>query len=301
MATLGLIAGAGRFPLVVAECARRGGERVVAVAVRGAASPELARYVDRLYWVGLGQLGRIIRCLKREGVTSAVLAGTVAHRTMFAPLRLLRYRPDWRTVRFWYQRLHGDRRADSILSAFAEELAEEGIEVENSLERVPHLTVGPGCLTRRKPTQREWADIRLGWKLAKAMGGLDVGQTVVVKEGAALAVEAIEGTDEAIRRGASLGNGEVVVVKVAKPNQDLRFDVPTVGTRTIEVMAQAGARVLAIESHKTLVLDQEDFVRLADRADITVVALSAADLSEEAPPPVTHPGAGQAPTPPKQS
>ena len=278
MATLGLIAGAGRFPLVVAECARRGGERVVAVAVRGAASPELARYVDRLYWVGLGQLGRIIRCLKREGVTSAVLAGTVAHRRMFTPLKILRYRPDWRMVRFWYRRLRGDRRADTILSAFADELASEGIQVENSLKRVPHLTVGSGCLTRRQPTEREWKDIRLGWNLAKAMGGLDVGQTVVVKDGAALAVEAIEGTDETIRRGARLGHGEVVVVKVAKPNQDLRFDVPTVGPRTVEVMAEAGARVLAIEAHRTLVLDREELIRRADQANLTVIALTAEDL-----------------------
>ena len=275
---MGLIAGAGRFPVVVADCARAAGLRVVAVAVRGCASRDLAQHVDRLYWVGIAQLGKIIRCLKREGATSAVMAGAVPHRRMFAPLKILRYRPDWRMVKFWRRRLHGDHRADSILSAFAEELDREGIEVENSLERVPHLTVEPGCLTRRQPSDRERKDIRLGWDLAKAMGGLDVGQTVVVKEGAALAVEAIEGTDEAIRRGAALGHGEVVVVKVAKPNQDLRFDVPTVGLRTIEVMAQAGARVLAIEAGKTLVLDQDEFIRRADEADLTVVALTSADL-----------------------
>jgi len=279
MTTLGLIAGAGRFPVVVADCARMEGHRVVAVAIRGSASRELADHVDRLYWVSVAQVGKLIRCLRREGATSAVMAGAVSHRRMFAPLKILRYRPSWRVLRLWY-RLHGDRRADTILSAFADELAREGIEVENSLERVPHLTVKPGCLTRRRPTDRERKDIRLGWDLAKAMGGLDVGQTVVVKEGAALAVEAIEGTDEAIRRGAALGHAEVVVVKVAKPNQDLRFDVPTVGPQTIEIMVEAGARVLAIEAGKTLVLDQDEFVRNADLADLTVVAVTGADLAD---------------------
>jgi DUF1009 family protein len=278
MLSLGLIAGDGRFPMVVADSARASGLRVVAVAIRGCASRELAGHVDRFYWAGVAQLGRNIRCLKREGVANAIMAGSVPHRRMFAPLKLVRYRPDWRMLRFWYRRLHGDRRADSIHSAFADELASEGIEVENSLERVPHLTVEPGCLTRRRPTDREWQDIKLGWDLAKAMGGLDVGQTVVVKEGAALAVEAIEGTDEAIRRGATLGHGEVVVVKVAKPNQDLRFDIPTVGPGTIQAMAEAGARVLAIEAGRTLVLDQGALVEAADRADLAIVAVTAATL-----------------------
>lgn len=278
MATLGLIAGEGRFPIAVADCARVEGDRVVAVAFRGSASPRLADHVDRLYWVGLARLGKIIKCLKREGVTSAVMAGRVHHRYMLTPFKIVRYLPDWRTVVFWYRRLSGDRRADSILAAFADELAREGIEVESSVKRVPHLTVEPGCLTVRQPTPRERKDIRLGWELAKSMGALDVGQTVVVKDGAALAVEAIEGTDEAIRRGAALGHGEVVVVKVAKPNQDLRFDVPTVGPETVAVMAEAGARVLAIEARKTLVLDQDAFVHAADTANLTVVALTPADL-----------------------
>lgn len=279
MATLGLIAGEGRFPVVVADCARQMGDRVVAVAFRGSAAPSLAHHVDRLYWVRLGRLGRLIKCLKREKVKSAVLAGRVHHRQIVRSFKVLRYWPDWRTVVFWYRRIHGDRRADSILTAFADELGREGIEVESSVDRVPHLTVEPGCLTRRQPTSRERGDIKLGWGLAKSMGGLDVGQTVVVKDGVALAVEAIEGTDDAIRRGAQLGHGEVVVVKVAKPNQDLRFDVPTVGPSTIVVMAEAGARVLAIEAGKTLVLDQDDFIHDADDADLTVIALTAAELS----------------------
>jgi len=272
MATLGLIAGEGKLPFQVADQARADGERVVAVAFRGSASPDLAEHVDRFYWVGLARLGSIIRYLKREGATSAVMAGRVHHRHAIKPLKIVRHLPDWSTLVFWYRRLHGDLRADAILTAFADALGDQGIEVESSVERVPHLTIEPGCLTRRQPTQRERRDIKLGWHVAKAMGGLDVGQAVIVKEGVVVAVEAVEGTDETIQRGGELGHGGVVVVKVAKPNQDLRFDVPTVGVGTVKAMIAGGARVLAIEAGKTLLLEQDRFVRAADEADLTVIA-----------------------------
>ena len=279
MSTLGLIAGDGLLPLLVADGARAMGDRVVALAIRGSASRDLAAHVDRLYWVGPLKIGRMIRRLKRNGATSAVMAGRVRHTNMFLPFRILRFFPDWRGLVFWYRRLKGDRRADTLLAAFADEFAREGIQMESSIARVPDLTVGPGCLTRRAPSRRDRSDIELGWRLAKSMGGLDVGQTVVVKEGVVLAMEAAEGTDDCIRRGAALGHGDVVVVKVAKPNQDLRFDVPTVGPDTISVMGAAGARVLVIEAGKTIVLERETLIRAANDAGLTVIALAEGELA----------------------
>jgi DUF1009 family protein len=277
--TLGLIAGDGQFPIEVAAGARAQGYRVVALAIRGSASRDLARHVDAFYWVSVARIGQMVRRLRRESARNAVVAGKVHHTNMFDPRRIVHYWPDCRFLRMWYRRLHGDRRADSILCAFADELAQDGIHMDSSIEHAPHLTVPPGCLTRRRPSARERADIVLGWTLAKAMGGLDVGQAVVVKEGAVLAVEAAEGTDECIRRGAHLGRGDVVVVKVAKPNQDLRFDLPTIGPETIAVMIEAGARVLAIEAEKTLVLQREALIRAADDAKRTVIALSADEMA----------------------
>jgi DUF1009 family protein len=271
---VGLLAGSGRFPVVFAEKARQLGIPVVCVGIRDEAPPELVGLVDRFYWTGVARMGRMIRCFKREGVRRAVMAGKVTKVRMHTPLRWLRLLPDWRTLRFWYSRRRPDNRDDTLLLGLIAEFAADGIRIESALDLCPELLVAPGTLTRRRPTPQEETDIAFGWELAKEMGRLDVGQSVAVKERAVLAVEAIEGTDQAILRAGSLCRaGGFVVVKVAKPQQDMRFDVPTVGLRTIESLRQAGGRVLAIEAGKTIILDQEGTIRQADRHGIAIVAL----------------------------
>jgi DUF1009 family protein len=269
-----LLAGGGRFPVVFAEKTRSLGIPVVCVGIRHEAPPELAGLVRRFHWAGVAKLGRMIRCFKREGVREAVMAGKVRKTAMHAPWRILRYLPDWRFVRFWLGRNRRDNRDDTLLLGLIREFARDGITFASALDLCPELLVRPGLLTRRAPTAREEADITFGWELAKEMGRLDVGQSVAVRERAVLAVEAIEGTDRAILRAGELcPRGGFVVVKVAKPQQDMRFDVPTVGRSTVETLHRAGGRVLAVEAGKTILLDQEQTVALADRYGLTIVAL----------------------------
>lgn len=272
---VGLLAGSGRFPIVFAEKARRIGLPVVCVGIRHEASPELAGLVDQFYWAGLMRLGHMVRCFRHEGVERVVMAGKVTKGVMHWRWRMLRLLPDWRTLRFWYRRRR-DNRDDTLLLAVIDDFARDGLRVESALDLCPELLVRPGLLTRRAPTPAEAIDIAFGWELAKEMGRLDVGQSVAVKERSVLAIEAIEGTDRAILRAGDLcPAGGFVVVKVAKPQQDMRFDVPTVGCSTIESLRRAGGRVLAIEACKTILIDAEEVVGLADRHGITVVALGA--------------------------
>jgi DUF1009 family protein len=271
---IGLLAGSGRFPILFAEKARALGIPVVCVGIREEASAELAGLVDRFYWAGLARLGRMIRCFKRENVRRAIMAGKIHKTRMHTPWRLLRLWPDWRTLCFWYRRRRPDNRDDRLLLGVIDEFAADGIRFESALDFCPELLVRPGVLTRRRPTAGEEADIAFGWELAREMGRLDVGQSVAVKERAVLAVEAIEGTDRAIARAGELCRaGGFVVVKVAKPNQDMRFDVPTVGCHTIESLHRARGRVLAIEAGKTILIDQEETVALADRYGLSIVAV----------------------------
>jgi UDP-2,3-diacylglucosamine hydrolase len=272
---IGLLAGWGQFPLTFARKARALEIPIVCVGLRGAASTELAELVTRFHWCRVAGLGRMIRLFKREGVERVVMAGKVMKaEIMNAPWRVFTLLPDWRGVRFWYYRGRVDNRDDSILNGVIDEFAADGICFESALNLCPELLVSTGLLTRRKPTASEEGDIAFGWELAREMGRLDVGQSVAVKERAVLAVEAIEGTDQAIARAGQLCRaGGFVVVKVAKPSQDMRFDVPTVGCLTIETLHRAGGHVLAIEAHKTIVLDREETVALADRYGISIVAL----------------------------
>jgi DUF1009 family protein len=271
---IGLLAGSGRFPILFAEKARHLGMRVVCVGIRDEAAPDLAGLVDRFYWAGLARLGRMIRLFRRERVQCIVMAGKIRKVAMHTPWRLLRFWPDWRTLRFWYLRRRADNRDDSLLLGIIEEFAADGLAVASALDYCPELLVQAGVLTCRAPTTAEEADIAFGWHLAKEMGRLDVGQSVAVKERAVLAVEAIEGTDRAITRAGELCRaGGFVVVKVAKPQQDMRFDVPTVGCSTIDTMHRAGGRVLAIEAGKTILIDQDETVALANRYGLTIVAL----------------------------
>jgi UDP-2,3-diacylglucosamine hydrolase len=271
---VGLIAGWGRFPFSFAEKARQVGLRVACVMIHDNAEAALADAVWRSRWSGIAQFGKMIRFFKRHGVRRIVMAGKIQKAPLiYRPWKILSLRPDWRCIRAYYFRKR-DQKDDSLILAFMAEFERDGIVIASALDLCPELLVKPGVLTRRQPTASEYGDIEFGWELAREMGRLDVGQSVSVKDKAVLAVEAIEGTDRAILRAGELCRvGGFTVVKVAKPNQDMRFDVPTIGTQTIETMAKAKARVLAVEADRTILLDQADTVALADRLGIAVVAL----------------------------
>jgi DUF1009 family protein len=271
---VGLLAGSGRFPILFAEAARRQGLKVACVGIRYEAPPELRDLCTTFETVGVAKLGRMIRVFGRQQVRQVVMAGKVTKNVMYTPARFVHLCPDYRMLRMWYFRNRKDNRDDSILLGVIAEFERDGMTFASALDYCPELLVTEGLLTRRAPTVRERADIEFGWQLAKEMGRLDVGQSVAVKEKAALAVEAIEGTDRCIERAGQLCRaGGWTLVKVAKPQQDMRFDVPTIGVSTIENLHKAGARVLAVEASKTIVIDQPDVVELANRYGLSIVAL----------------------------
>jgi DUF1009 family protein len=266
---LGLLAGDGRFPLEVARAARARGRPVVAVGFHGVTSARLDGEVDELHRIHLGELGKLVANLRRAGVRDVVMAGKVSKQHLFGDLEALR--PDARALAF-FAGLR-DWRDDSILGGLAELLAGEGLVLCAQLEQVPELGAREGLLgaVALEPAQAE--DVRFGWPLAKAIAGLDIGQTLVVKSRAVIAVEAIEGTDQAIRRGGELSGGGAVVVKVAKPRQDPRFDLPAIGLDTLDALVAAGARALAFEAGGTIVLDRPELVRRADAAGIALLGV----------------------------
>jgi UDP-2,3-diacylglucosamine hydrolase len=271
---IGLLAGAGRFPVVFAEKARRLGHRVCCVGLKHLAPDELRALCSEYHAVGIGKMGRVIRTFRRAGVERIVMAGKVHKAALLSAGRIWELMPDWRAIRFWFWRRRRDNRDDSLLLAVIDEFGRDGLQFASALDYCPEILVKSGVLTRRRPTRGETDDIRFGWELAKEMGRLDVGQSVAVRERAVLAVEAIEGTDRAIGRAGELAGGApFVVVKVAKPNQDPRFDVPTVGTSTVETMRRAGGSVLAVEAGRTIILDEHATVALADQYGLTIVAL----------------------------
>jgi hypothetical protein len=267
---LGLIAGRGRFPLEVARALRRRGERVAAVAFRNETDPALEAEVDALEWVYLGELGRLVETLRAAGARDAVMAGKIPKVRLYGDLGALR--PDPRALAL-LARL-ADRRDDTILRAIAGELEAEGIRLRPQPEMAPDLFAGPGPLGHRALSAAEAADVAFGWPIAKALGGLDIGQTVAVRERAVLAVEAIEGTDATIARAGTLASGGIVVVKVAKPDQDLRFDMPAIGLDTLKALREARAAVLAFEAGRTVVLDRAELAREADAQGIAVVGVA---------------------------
>ena len=271
---LGLLAGWGRFPLVITEKAQAMGTPVFCVGIRHEADPALKELAVGFAWAGVAQLGRIIRLFKQAGCRQIVMAGKIhKHRFLYAPWRILSLIPDLRTVRFWYRRTLRDRRDDTLLLAMIDEFKKDELIFGSALDFYPDLLAPEGVLTHRQPTAGELADISFGWELAREMGRLDIGQSVCVKEQAVLAVEAIEGTDAAIKRAGDLcPAGGFTVVKVAKPQQDMRFDVPTIGLFTIDNVIQAGATVLAIEAGRTIILDREAVVEMADRYGVCIVA-----------------------------
>ncbi len=273
-APIGLLAGSGRFPILFAEAARRQGLRVACVGIRYEAPDALRDLCESFQLVGIARMGGMIRAFRRVGVERIVMAGKVTKNVIYTPWRIVQLCPDFRTIRWWYFRNRVDNRDDSLLLSVIAEFERDGMTFASALDFCPELLVKEGVLTRRAPTPSERDDIEFGWRLAKEMGRLDVGQSVAVKEKAALAVEAIEGTDRCIERaGQFCRSGGWTLVKVAKPQQDMRFDVPTIGVTTIENLHRARARVLAIEAGKTILLDQEVVIALAERHGLTIVAL----------------------------
>ncbi len=273
-APIGLLAGSGRFPILFAEAARRQGLRIACVGIKYEAPAELRALCDSFQLAGVARLGGMIRAFRRLGVRRIIMAGKVTKNVIYTPWRMVQLMPDFRTIRWWYFRNRVDNRDDSLLLGVIAEFERDGMTFASALDFCPELLVKDGVLTRRSPTPGERKDIEFGWNLAKEMGRLDVGQSVAIKEKAALAVEAIEGTDRCIERAGLLCRaGGWTLVKVAKPQQDMRFDVPTIGVTTIENLHKAGARVLAIEAGKTIVIDQPDVVALADRFGLTIIAL----------------------------
>lgn len=263
---IGIIAGGGQFPLLFAEAARAQGRQVMAAAHKGETAPAIDQAADRVCWVKLGQLGKIISFFKEEGVTETVFAGAITKTKIFKDVW-----PDLKGLSLWNK--IDIRQDDAILRAVAAVLEEEGIRVLPSTLYLPHLLFPKGVLTKKRPSAEQQEDIRFGWQTARVIGALDIGQCVVVRDRSVLAVEAIEGTDAAIRRGGELGREGAVVVKLKKPQQDFRFDLPAIGLKTIETMQAVQAKVLAVEAGQALLFDCDEVVRLANKAGIVVVGV----------------------------
>ncbi len=268
----GLIAGNGDFPFLVLEGARRQGIEMAVIAIREEASPGLERSAKRIHWVSLGELSRAISLLHEEGVKHAVMAGQVKHNKIFSSIR-----PDWRLAKLLLSLT--SKNTNSLIGAVAHVLQDEGIELVDSTKFLGPLLPQTGVLTRRSPSEVEAGDIDYGHQIARQIAGLDLGQTVVVSGRACVAIEAMEGTDETIERAARITDGQrLVVVKVSKPQQDMRFDVPVIGLKTIELMRHSNATALAIDAGRTLLFDRADLIRVADEAGIAIQAFEPAPI-----------------------
>jgi UDP-2,3-diacylglucosamine hydrolase len=261
----GLIAGNGKFPFMVVEGARRAGVSLSVAAIREETDPEIERVADRVQWVGIGQLGKMIKFLKNEGVERAVMAGQVKHVQIFS-----RAIPDARMLKMLLRLPR--RNTDALIGAVADELSSEGIELIDSTFFLQDYLPAAGTLTRREPDKREREDIDYGLEIAKEIARLDLGQTIVIRAKACVAIEAMEGTDETIRRAGKLAKGRLTVVKVAKPAQDMRFDVPVIGLPTLQTMKDAGATCICITANKTLIFDRDETIKFANQNKIAIVA-----------------------------
>jgi DUF1009 family protein len=268
MKKLGLIAGNGELPLAVADEARSKGYEVIAVGLESLAEKTLSAMVKEIQWINVGKLGEIIEYLRKSGIKEAVMAGKVPKTLLYKS----KITPDLRAIKLLLTLK--DKSDDSILLGIAKELKKDGITLLNTTDFTVNLLTPEGVLTTDNPTENEWKDIAFGWKIAKEIGRLDIGQTVVINNRAVMAIEAIEGTDEAIRRGGSLAGAGAVVVKVSKPHQDMRFDVPVVGPNTLKSMISVQARVLAVEAKKSILLQREQISREAHEAGISIVGIS---------------------------
>ncbi len=269
---LGLIAGRGRLPVLIARGVRRTARPLIVVGLRGQADSTLRELADEFAWAGVARISRWIGLLRRHRVREAILAGGVRKADMYSPLRLLRYLPDLRTARLWYRRLRHDRRDNAVLLAVADELAREGIRLMSSVEYCREHLASEGLMTKRAVPRSAEADVEFGFRIARRSADLDIGQCLAVKEGDIIAVEAMEGTDEMIDRAGRLcRSGGWTLVKVARPDQDMRFDVPTVGPDTMKRLRAAGCICLVLEAGRTIILDKPDALASADRYGIAVL------------------------------
>jgi DUF1009 family protein len=263
--TLGIIAGNGVYPRLLAEAARRAGvKKIVAAAFTDETDDRLTGKVDDIQWMRVGQLGKLIACFRNAGVANAIMAGQIAPRNLFD------LRPDWKTL-LLLARLKR-RNAESIFAAIGDELAQSGITLLPATTFLDEFLAPPGLIAGRNLTRREEDDVAFGFEIAREVSRLDIGQTVIVKNGTVLAVEGFEGTNEAIKRGGALGGKNSIMVKVAKPTQDMRFDVPVIGVATVEVATEAHLRVIAIEAGRTLLLEKESLIEAAARSNLSIVA-----------------------------
>jgi DUF1009 family protein len=270
---LGLIAGSGRLPFLVASGAKKAGLRVVCVGLLDNAEGSLADEVDVFYRVAIARPGAWIHKLRKHDVRRTIMVGRVAKSRLFTPWRILRYLPDWRAFRIYYWRLRGkDKRDDSLLSAIAEELASGGIILENSIMYCKEHIATAGVMTRCRPGSLVEGDIEFGWEIVKKLGELDIGQSIAVKEKEVIAVEAIEGTAEMIKRaGQFCKSGGWTLIKTSKPGQDMRFDVPCVGPDTVSSLAENGGKCLVVEAGKTIIIDKPETIELADQLGISIL------------------------------
>ena len=273
--TLGLIAGEGRLPFLIADGARGAGLRVVCIGFAGSVNPELRERVDVFFTGAVARPARWMRKLRSHGVGRTVMVGTIAKTRMFTPWRIVRYIPDWRAIRIWYWRLRGkDKRNDTVLCAIADELATGEIFLEDSTMYCKEHLAGAGAMTKCRPGPSVQGDIDFGWPIVKKLGDLDIGQAIAVREKEIIAVEAIEGTAKMIERAGGLcRKGGWTLIKAAKPNQDMRFDVPCVGPDTIKSLAANGGRCLVVEKDKTIIIDKPQTIELADKLGIAIVGV----------------------------
>jgi DUF1009 family protein len=262
--TLGIIAGSGVYPLLLADAARVAGVKRIAVAAfKDETSQDIVNRADEIEWIRVGQLGRLLSFFREKNVRQAIMAGQIA------PSNLFNLRPDFKAM-FLLARLR-ERNAESIFAAIGDQLNENGVELLPAATFLDHLLAPEGHIAGPKLKEREAEDVTFGFAIAKQLSALDVGQTIVVKNGTVLAVEAFEGTNEAIRRGGSLGKKNAIVIKVTKPNQDMRFDIPVIGTETLNVANESKIRVIAVEAGKTLLLEKASLIDLASRHKISLV------------------------------
>lgn len=266
---LGLIAGMGGLPLALASEARKMGHYIVAIALQPPADESLKPLVDEFHKISVGRFGGLLSLLKKQSITNVVMAGKIPKTLLYE--NKARIIPDLKAVKLLFSlKNHSD---DTIMSAVVRELESKGITVHNTTDFTKDLLVTEGVMTRSQPSRKDLQDIDFGWGIAKNIGGLDIGQTVVVKNLAVMAVEAIEGTDMAISRGGKLAEKDGVVIKVSKPQQDMRFDVPVVGIETLRTMKKVSAKVLALEADKCIIVDRELFIKEADKSGIVVVGV----------------------------
>ena len=275
METLGLLAGIGHLPVDVAQSAKKLGYKVVAIAVVADTDPELPENADVFYTINVGKVGKILQTLKQHEVKNVTMIGKVTKEVLYKNGVMI---PDLTTIRVLASL--PDRKDDTIMNAIVKLIEDKGMHVMDQTVLIQPLLPEPGVLTKRKPTEQEWEDMRFGFRMAKELGRLDIGQTVVVKNRAVMALEAIEGTDACILRGGFLGKGGVVVAKTAKPAQDNRFDMPSVGTTTLTSMIHAGATGIVIEAGRTLLVDRKRTLAMAEEKGITIVSMSESELVE---------------------